>query len=757
VFRPTVSKYNGASGKIEAVVNMGPVLPPQRKGRLPHYNRDTLQELQHKFDELESVGVFAKPEDVNVTVEYLNMSFLVRKPNGGSRLVTNFAEVGQYSKPQPSLMPNVDSVLRDIARWKYIIVTDLLQSFYQIPLSHSSMKYCGVATPYKGIRVYTRCAMGMPGSETCLEELMSRVLGDLIQEGSVAKIADDLYCGGDSPEEALETWARILSALKNNNLRLAAHKTVVCPRSTTILGWVWSQGTLQASQHKVSALALVPPPKTVQGLRSFVGSYKVLSRVLHGYAALLDPFDQVTAGRQGRDTIEWTDDLLQAFSTAQGALSSCKSITVPRPDDQLWIVTDGSVKNRGLAATMYVLREDKLRLAGFFNAKLKKHQVVWLPCEVEALCICAAVNHFAPYIIQAHSPARVLTDSRPCVQAYEKLKHGDFSTSARVSTFPSTLSRYQVRLGHITGVANLPTDFTSHNPPECDNHTCQVCAFVSDTQDSVVRGVSVLDVLNGSMKMPFTSRIAWLDTQRDCPDLRRTHAYLSQGTRPSKKLTNIPDVKRYIRAVTIASDGLLVVRQDRPFLPTQQRIVVPRDILCGFLTALHMRFNHPTTHQMTQLFNRYFFALDLERAVKLTHQSCHQCQSLLSIPKYLHPQSSSPAPSRIGSCFAADVMRRYGQLIFVLRETVSSYTVSAIISNERRETLRDAILILCANLRSLGDGGICVRVDPAPGFMALRKDAALDQHGICLEIGHPKNVNKNPVAEGRLRSWAWNA
>ena len=40
----------------------------------------------------------------------------------------------------------------------------------------------------------------MPGSETALEEMMCRVLGDLIQEGCVTKLADDLYCGGDSPE-----------------------------------------------------------------------------------------------------------------------------------------------------------------------------------------------------------------------------------------------------------------------------------------------------------------------------------------------------------------------------------------------------------------------------------------------------------------------------------------------------------------------------------------------------------------------------
>ena len=260
VFNPSIPKYNGASGKIEAVVNIGPTLPPQRKGRLPQYNRNTLEELQDRCDELEAAGGFAKLEQVNVHVEYLNTSFLVKKPNGGSRLVTSFGEVAQYSKPQPSLMPNVDGVLREITKWKYIVITDLLKSFYQIPLAHSSMKYCGVATPFEGIRVYTRSAMGMPGSETCLEELMSRVLGDLIQEGCVAKIADDLYVGGNSPIEVLDNWRRVLALLQKNNLCLSAAKTIIWPRKAIVLGWVWSNGTLQASPHKLAALSSVEPP-----------------------------------------------------------------------------------------------------------------------------------------------------------------------------------------------------------------------------------------------------------------------------------------------------------------------------------------------------------------------------------------------------------------------------------------------------------------------------------------------------------------
>ena len=238
--------------------------------------------------------------------------------------------------------------------------------------------------------------MDMPGSESALEELLCRVLGDLIHEGVVAKIPDDLYYGADSPEELLQNWKQVFQALSKCNLKLSASKTVINPKSTVILCWIWDSDTLQASPHQIAALASCSKPETIGGLNSFIGAYKVLAQVILQCSTLMSPLYTVVEGGQSHKRINWSDDLLTCFHRVQSVLPTSRSISLSRPDDQLWIITDGAVKTPGIGATLYITRNNKLLLARFFSAKLRGHKVMWLPCEIEALSIAAATKHFSP-------------------------------------------------------------------------------------------------------------------------------------------------------------------------------------------------------------------------------------------------------------------------------------------------------------------------------------------------------------------------
>ena len=92
------------------------------------------------------------------------------------------------------------------------------------------MKYCGVVTPFRGVRVYARSAMGMLGSETALEELLCRVLGDILQEGVIVKLADDIYCSGNTIAELQRSVIRLLECFADSGVRLSATKQLYVQR-----------------------------------------------------------------------------------------------------------------------------------------------------------------------------------------------------------------------------------------------------------------------------------------------------------------------------------------------------------------------------------------------------------------------------------------------------------------------------------------------------------------------------------------------
>ena len=165
------------------------------------------------------------------------------------------------------------------------------------------------------------------------------------------------------------------------------------------------------------------------------------------------------------------------------------------------------------------------------------------------------------------------------------------------------------------------------------------------------------DILSGSAKLSFATRSTWLPTQSECADLCRVHTHLKQGTRPSKTMTNARDVKRYLSTVSIAHDGLLVVRKEEPFALVRECIVIPQHILPGLLTALHIKLEHPTSHQLKQVVSHYFFALDLDQSIDYTTSSCHQCSTLKQFPRILVEQSTCHPPEAVGVNFTVDVIR----------------------------------------------------------------------------------------------------
>ena len=142
---------------------------------------------------------------------------------------------------------------------------------------------------------------------------------------------------------------------------------------------------------------------------------------------------------------------------------------------------------------------------------------------------------------------------------------------------------------------------------------------------------------------------------------------LTQGTRPSKKTKNIKDLRRYLNVASVNQNGLLVVRKSDPFLHQTELIIVPSEILPDLLTTLYLQFLHPSKHQLSKVFNRYSYALNVDAVISNVLGQCAHCNSLKRLTREMFDQSSSPSTGP-GQQFAADGICRQRQKVFSVRD-----------------------------------------------------------------------------------------
>ena len=232
--------------------------------------------------------------------------------------------------------------------------------------------------------------------------------------------------------------------------------------------------------------------------------------------------------------------------------------------------------------------------------------------------------------------------------------------------------------------------------------------------------------------------------------LRRVSQCLKSGTTPSKNEHGIGNIKKYLQHVRLSSnppDNLLIVPDCHPFQPASQRIVVPKTMIHGLLTALHLKLGHPSKDQLRKAFNRGFFALNIDKACDETFKSCHQCMSLIKVPSTFIEQSTSEAPEFIGSRFSTDIIKREGQKILTVRENITSYTDALIIPSETSKDIQEGLVKIISKMKSPSSPSVIVKADHATSFQTLVGSKLLNELGIIIELGEPKNPNKNPICD----------
>ena len=771
---PYPGRYNGAYGDIDNSLDFTSTPPPSVKARLPNYSTEKLKIMANLMDELETMGVLAKPEEVGVVPAFVVPSMLQPKPEKNEwRLVSDFTPLNIHIRKLETVSPSIKDAKKILAKYRYNIECDLSHCFFQGGMKKEDIQYLATPHPYKGLRVYCVEPQGLRNASEHAYERLSRIFGDLCMEEKMTRMADGLYIVANTAQDLFNNFKTVLSRARYAGLTFKPKKIIVAPRETVLFGWRKCDEGWRPTEHTISPLKSAEEPVTTKQLRSFLGSFKQLTECVKNYAILLSPLEQAVAGKASADRVNWTEDLKKSFQAAKDALENIDTIFVARPTDKLDIYTDYSAGAKAIGGRLLITRETKegtteKLLGGHFSCKLNNHQKNWLPCEGEALGVRLTAKHYSPIIMENENITTIHTDNMPTVHAWKRMKTGAFSTSARVASFLTGLSALRVEVIHKSGKNMMASDYNSRHPNRCQETRCKICQFAIDLDklgdDAVpmVCNVSVADIENGTTKMPFTQRAAWSKVQSEDKAHKMLFRLIETSGIPERKkatgdYTTLKRLHNLYRngLLKIEHDGLVTVLDTDSKGNVSKLISVPNNFFPGLVNALHIKMNHPSRAQMQRLVTRYFYCPGHARMIDEVITFCDLCKSLKDLPKELFSESTQKNPV-FGRNFSADVIKKDGQLIFICREKLSQFVSSKFIHEETADALRDAVV--SAVIEFMPDEGAIIQVDCAPALQSLASESKLDgsilkKLGIIVDVGRTLNINKNPIAENCIKEF----
>ena len=604
--------YNGYFGDVDCSINFIKDPPASLKARLPTYSNDKLVTMANLMDEMESMGVLSKPEDVGVIPRNVHTSYLVPKTDGTFRFVTDFTSLLPFIGKLEVVAPSIANAKRMISSFAFLAELDLTHCFWQGKMSPQDSQYLATPHPFGGIRVYTREPQGIRNASEHNSERLARIFGDLEQQGKMSRMADGLYVGGSSPKDLLENLRSVFHRARLCGLTFKPSKIVICPLKTILFGWEKNGNLWSPTPHVVTPLSQAPRPKTVKQLRGFIGAFRQLSSTIPNYSMKLGKLEKYTGGKGSREYVTWNQDMVSEFEDAKASLNDLKSIAIPTPEDTLHIYPDFSENANAIGSHLIIHKpgKDITRLnGGYFSVRLEDCQTRWTPCEKECLGIKLTIQHFKPYIQNSKNRTYIHTDNLICVQAWNRLKQGHISTSSKVASFLSSISENNIEIVHFPGTQTKVADFSSRNPLPCNISRCQICNYAFE-QTSIgdiasIMAITVNDIEDGNYKIPLTEKPTWLKLQKQDETHRLLYRLItSGGLQPEPKLRGHTDLKRMYNLykkglLSIDQSGLITVKYiDGSSGVEYDAISVPKQLYPGLVQSIHIKLSHPSKNLM---------------------------------------------------------------------------------------------------------------------------------------------------------------
>ena len=237
-------------------------------------------------------------------------------------------------------VPNILDFNAGLARTKVYSVIDIYHAYHQFKMAPGDVEKTAVITPF-GLYEYVSMPFGLKNASQTFQRFIDNVLRGL--DFAYAYI-DDILIALRSEVEHREHVKMVLKRLHEAGLVINIDKCAYAKTEVTFLGYQVTSSGIAPAGDRVKALLDFPEPKTVEGLRRFLGMVNFYRRGIPKAAEIQSRLQQLITTYKKRDQtpVIWTEDAFEAFKEFKDRLAKAAVLAHPEESSDIVLCTDAS-------------------------------------------------------------------------------------------------------------------------------------------------------------------------------------------------------------------------------------------------------------------------------------------------------------------------------------------------------------------------------------------------------------------------------